>query len=273
MTLVDDRGVEAKSADTAGEAGTCANPDVSQSVTVLDSRIVNEADTSAAAGEAGTCADPGVSQTVTVLDSRIINELLSSNGVAEAEGPAVASQPEVATSGEAHAASKDVQHASDGGGDRSSAAMAPSGESSPPSPPSPQDHQNTSPRSSPGNQRATKATSLAALARSPLSPQDHPNTSPQDHPNTSPSRLIALSNERPFSLSAEDLDFASRLKQAEADAHVIELVRRSLEARHEGLVSATSRLKETLGSLEAMQQELLLAQSKVRDAPISRRYG
>ena len=83
--------------------------------------------------------------------------------------------------------------------------------------------------------------------------------------HTSPSRLIALSNERPFFLSAEDLDFTSRLKQAEADAHVIELVRRSLEARHEGLVSMTSRLKETLGSLEAMQQELLLAQSKVRD--------
>ena len=120
---------------------------------------------------------------------------------------------------------------------------------------------------SPASDNHPKDTHQADIAGESPASDNHPKDTHQadKRHHTSPSRLIALSNERPFFLSAEDLDFTSRLKQAEADAHVIELVRRSLEARHEGLVSMTSRLKETLGSLEAMQQELLLAQSKVRD--------
>lgn len=119
----------------------------------------------------------------------------------------------------------------------------------------------------PASDNHPKDTHQADIAGESPASDNHPKDNHQADKchHTSPSRLIALSNERPFFLSAEDLDFTSRLKQAEADAHVIELVRRSLEARHEGLVSMTSRLKETLGSLEAMQQELLLAQSKVRD--------
>jgi len=81
--------------------------------------------------------------------------------------------------------------------------------------------------------------------------------------------LISISNAAPFYLSsgaaADGVDYVSRLKQAEADAHVIDLIRRSLEAHEGRLEAATSGLKDTLGSLEAMQQELLLAQSKAQE--------
>ena len=46
---------------------------------------------------------------------------------------------------------------------------------------------------------------------------------------------------------------------------MIDLIRRSLEAHEGRLEAATSGLKDTLGSLEAMQQELLLAQSKAQE--------
>ena len=198
VTLVDDR--------VADDRGLGAE--------IVDAGTVSETDTT----EAGTIEAETVSDAVTVLDSRIINELLAG------ESPASDNHP------------KDTHQADIAG-------------------------------ESPASDNHPKDTHQADIAGESPASDNHPKDTHQadKRHHTSPSRLIALSNERPFFLSAEDLDFTSRLKQAEADAHVIELVRRSLEARHEGLVSMTSRLKETLGSLEAMQQELLLAQSKVRD--------
>ena len=266
LTLVDDRG-----ADTSDPEMKADTSDPETKADTSDPEM--KADTSDPAVDAETSTDSQVSQAVTVLDSRIINELLSGNGIPAVESPGDAIsagnsvshadetatsreaepevgtgfKPEVSTSREAEAASKpEAEAVSSGPGPKPGRRI--SGKEG-------VDRTADEQQGRDDDQHASGDRDLRSLRS-----LDHQAFKPE-----TPSHLIALSNEYPFSLSGEDLDFPSRLKQAEADAHVIELVQRSLQARHEGLVETTSRLRETLGSLEAMQQELLLAQSKVRD--------
>ena len=280
LTLVDDRG-----ADTSGPAVEADTSDPEMKADTSDPAVeadtsdpAVEADTSDPAVDAETSTDSQVSQAVTVLDSRIINELLSGNGIPAVESPGDAIsagnsvshadetatsreaepevgtgfKPEVSTSREAEAASKpEAEAVSSGPGPKPGRRI--SGKEG-------VDRTADEQQGRDDDQHASGDGDLRSLRS-----LEH-----QAFKSETPSHLIALSNEYPFSLSGEDLDFPSRLKQAEADAHVIELVRRSLQARHEGLVATTSRLRETLGSLEAMQQELLLAQSKVRDGLVFR---
>ena len=237
VTLVDDRGADA-----------VATPDGTNS-----------------GGDPRSDVDPQVSEPVTVLDSRIINELLS-GGNGRNDGDINGDNVESPDHVDADEAWKPSEAS-----ERSETISREADEVSKPSEPNPSSTTTTTPTTpNPLTMATTTTPNPSATTTTPTTPNPSATTTTTT-PNpsmatTTTSALIALSNEQPFCLADEDLDYASRLKQAEADAHVIALVRRSIDARHEGLLSATARLRGTLGSLEAMQQELLLAQSKVRCA-------
>ena len=241
VTLVDDRGADAVATPDRGADGV-ATPD-------RGADAVATPDGTNSGGDPRSDVDPQVSEHVTVLDSRIINELLS-GGNGRNDGDINGDNVESPDHVDADEAWKPSEAS-----ERSETISREADEVSKPSEPNPSSTTTTPTTPNPLTMATTTTPNPSATT-----------TTPNPSATTTTSALIALSNEQPFCLADEDLDYASRLKQAEADAHVIALVRRSIDARHEGLLSATARLRGTLGSLEAMQQELLLAQSKVRCA-------
>ena len=241
VTLVDDRGADAVATPDRG-ADAVATPD-------RGADAVATPDGTNSGGDPRSDVDPQVSEHVTVLDSRIINELLS-GGNGRNDGDINGDNVESPDHVDADEAWKPSEAS-----ERSETISREADEVSKPSEPNPSSTTTTPTTPNPLTMATTTTPNPSATT-----------TTPNPSATTTTSALIALSNEQPFCLADEDLDYASRLKQAEADAHVIALVRRSIDARHEGLLSATARLRGTLGSLEAMQQELLLAQSKVRCA-------
>ncbi len=241
VTLVDDRGADAVATPDRG-ADAVATPD-------RGADAVATPDGTNSGGDPRSDVDPQVSEPVTVLDSRIINELLS-GGNGRNDGDINGDNVESPDHVDADEAWKPSEAS-----ERSETISREADEVSKPSEPNPSSTTTTPTTPNPLTMATTTTPNPSATT-----------TTPNPSATTTTSALIALSNEQPFCLADEDLDYASRLKQAEADAHVIALVRRSIDARHEGLLSATARLRGTLGSLEAMQQELLLAQSKVRCA-------
>ena len=261
VTLVDDRGADAVATPDRG-ADAVATPD-------RGADAVATPDGTNSGGDPRSDVDPQVSEPVTVLDSRIINELLS-GGNGRNDGDINGDNVESPDHVDADEAWKPSEAS-----ERSETISREADEVSKPSEPNPSSTTTTPTTPNPLTMATTTTPNPSATTTTPTTPNPSAATTTTTTTTTTPnpsmattttSALIALSNEQPFCLADEDLDYASRLKQAEADAHVIALVRRSIDARHEGLLSATARLRGTLGSLEAMQQELLLAQSKVRCA-------